>query len=342
MNKLLLVMAMSIAAHSVQVLPVLADVTVERVTRFGGTDGVGSNEVATVSKIKGSKKRDIGTIRVTGDLARLMKKKSVDMGNDSIIDIAKNIIWKLDHNKYAYSESRLSDFRKTQNKQDGATIEEQPREETRVSVIRNEVTVKDTGETETINDFDCRHYLVTWTVETEDAKTKERAASTMTADLWNTPEEGAVKILRREELDFTRAFLAAIGVDPARAEVNSFGLVALSGILGGDDKAVDESAKELRAKLAGVKGFPILLMVTWQSSGSREAHAKDNRLEGFSGEKEARPEAGGKKKSDLSRRSYQAGSTVIFDAYVEVKKIDASTLVDGEFQIPSGYKPVSR
>jgi len=42
-------------------------------------------------------------------------------------------------------------------------------------VVRNEITVKETGEKKTIGEYPCARYVITWVVETENIETGSAA-----------------------------------------------------------------------------------------------------------------------------------------------------------------------
>jgi hypothetical protein len=65
---------------------------------------------------------------------------------------------------------------------------------------------QETGASETINGFPCKEYLITWLLEMEDVETKQRSLSTMTTNLWSTPETATVRSAQADVMKFQRAF----------------------------------------------------------------------------------------------------------------------------------------
>ena len=113
-----------------------ADVTVERTMKSAGFAGIGAGESTTVEKLSGLRKRDVSTMKMTGFLGKV----AGDLGSDEITDIAKDAVWKLDHKKKTYTESRITP--PPQPKEEPAQDRPEKPEKPKVRVVRNEITVK--------------------------------------------------------------------------------------------------------------------------------------------------------------------------------------------------------
>ena len=315
-----------------------ADVTVERYVKTGGFGGIGAAEGTQVEKLAGLRKRDAGTMKMTG----FMGKMAGEMGSDTITDIAKDSVWVLDHKKKTYTESRIV----VPLEREAPGREERKKEKPTVRVVRNEVTVKETGEKRTIAGFPCVRYLVTWVVETEDLETKERGENTMAMDLWNTPETGEIRDLQKEERAFTEAWLKKIGWDMSDAETRKLGLGALAGMLG-DEESLKKGAKEVAEKLAKVKGFPLATGVKWSVKGGAGARkgggdapeGMPDIARGFGALKAALAKKKGGEKA--AAPSGDEGGGALFESYTEIRSISTKSLPDADFSVPAGYKKVA-
>ncbi|HEY5999742.1 MAG TPA: hypothetical protein VI078_10665 [bacterium] len=335
-----------------------ADVTVERTMKTAGFAGFGAGESTSVEKLSGLRKRDVSQMKMTGFLGKM----AGDIGGDEITDIQKDAVWKLDHKKKTYTESRITP--PPQSKEPGERQERRGKEEKpKVRVVRNEITVSEPGDHKTIGAYDCTHYVVTWVVETEDLETKARSESTMVSDLWTTPETSEIRALQKEETEFTKAWLKKIGWDMTDQEAQKMGLAMVGSMIGGDEESFRKGAKEVAEKMSKIKGYPIGTGVKWmlKSSGG-EAAAKRGGGEGGGeaggesggmdlskglgglmsafGKKVAKGSGGSGGSSGGSSGGEQSGTKTVFDTYTEIRKISTGSLSDGEFAPPSGYKKV--
>lgn len=325
-----------------------ADVTVERTVRASVVQGVGGTDGTYTEKISGSRKREVSSTKLSGGVGGLFSKIAGPTGSDAIIDVEKDVVWRLDHKKKTYTETPITPAAEDLRKEEAGERPREPAkaEESDVRVVRNEVSVKESGEKKTINGFDCARYLVTWLLETENVKTKERATSRMTLDLWNTPETKETRALTKEEEAFGQSYRKKLGLDPSAAEAKSFGLGAVTTLFGGDTQARDEGLKKVQAEMEKVKGFSIAKTVRWEageSSKAGEAEAKAPPPQ-----EEPAPAGLGGFLSGLAKKVAKGADTAeepkptnaLFESYIEIRKIDLAAVPAAEFQVPAGYKKV--
>jgi hypothetical protein len=331
-----------------------ADVTVERTAKSGGIAGFGAGETTMVEKISGLRKRSVTNMKMTGFLGKM----AGDMGGDEITDIEKDAVWRLDHKKKTYTESKITPPPQPKEEEQKGGREGKA-EKPKTRVVRNEVTVRDTGEKKRIGDYDCTHYQIVWIVETEDLETKERTESTMTSDLWTTPETAEIRALSQEEREFTRAWLKKIGWDMSDEDTRKMGLAMVGALIGGDEESFKKGAKEVAAKMEKIKGYPIGTGVKWQLKGGAGAAAKKGGAagagEGGGGEAGGMPDiakglgglmsafgkkggSGGGEKAAASGDA--GGAKTVFDTYTEIRKITTASLPGADFAPPAGYKKV--
>lgn len=342
-----------------------ADVSVERFTQSGGFGAVGANESTSITRISGLKKREKMNMKFTGSLGKFVTKMGGPMETDSITDINKDAVWRMDHKKKTYTENKIS-IEMEKMKGQPATQEEEKEKKQKVKIIRNEFSVKETGEKKTINGFNCKKYLLTWLVETEDIETKERAKNIMTSELWNTKLTKELNTLQKEEMEFNQAYLKKLGIDMSPQDAQKFGLGMMSGFLGTDEKATEENMKKLTKELSKIKGYTIATNIKWEHESDsmkkqREEAAKKEEVEepeeesedvdvsqgigGFLGsvtkkaaEKKVKEE---KKKKEAEKKEKNKGKeNVVFESYTEIKKVSVSKINESEFTVPAGYKLV--
>lgn len=325
-----------------------AGITVERTMKTGGFGGLGAGDTTTVEKISGLRKRVVSTMKMTGFIGQM----AGDIGGDEITDIQKDVVWRLDHKRKTYVESKITPPPKSKEARREKQGREGKDEQPKVRVVRNEITVKDTGEHKTIGDYSCAHYQITWVVETEDLESKERGESTMTTDLWTTPETAEIGALIKEERDFNQAWLKKIGWEMSDQEASRMGMGLVGTMLGGDEESFKKGAREVAEKMEKIKGYPIGTAIRWQVKSSGGAVAKKGRGEGsgepapdiakgFGGLMAAMGRKGGKTGGDAGG-SGEGGANTVFDTYTEIHKISTAALPDADFIPPEGYKKVER
>jgi hypothetical protein len=289
---------------------------------------------------------------MTGSVGGFLSKIAGDMGSDVITDIDKDAVWTLDHKKKVYTERPIT-LPKEKEQPSGRPEKgkEAKEDKPKVRIVRNEITVKATGEKKTVNGFDCTHYIVTWLIETENIETKERSKTTMTNDLWNTSETKEIRALQKEELEYAKAYMKKLGISVSPEEAKKFGMAAVAGNFGEDEQAVRKKLKELQEKLGKIKGYPIVTALKWEfeapeasrQAGGEKAGKESEDVDlsgGIGGFLGGLAKKAAKNKAAESTEEGRKGANVLFDFYSEVKKIDVSSIPLSDFTVPSGYKLV--
>ncbi|HEY4717310.1 MAG TPA: hypothetical protein VII00_09425 [bacterium] len=329
-----------------------ADTTVERFTKSGGFAGIGASESNSATKISGLKKRDITKTKLIGSLGKFVTKMAGDMETDSITDINKDAIWTLNHKNKTYTENKISAAKEMMEGHGEKEEAEKEQEKPKVKVIKNEFSVKETGEKKKINGYDCTEYILTWLVETENIETKERAKNIMTNEQWNTPETKEIKALQKEETEFQQAYMKKMGMDMPPEEAQKFGLGMMSGMLGADEKSMQENMKKLQKELSKIKGYSITTSVKWENESTapkqdakkapepEEEEAEDVDVsQGIGGIMGGLAKKAAKKKMAEKKKEKEAQrGNAVFEFYSEIKKISTSSVNSGELEIPPDYK----
>ena len=325
---------------------VVADVTVERHVKTGGFKGVGASESTTVEKISGLSRRSTTATEMKGKLGGLLGKFAGDLGRDEIVLVGEDRVIHLNHKKKTFSENPITLPREDSNPgaerggRDDAPPGEDEGEKRNIKIIRNEITVEETGEDKTIGGFPCSRYLVTWVLEVEDLDSGAKTMSTMTSELWNTPETAATRALQKEEILFNVAYMRKMGVHIPPQKMKRFGLLAIAAMLGSNRDEMEEKMKELEKKFSGIEGFSVATAVTWRSSSEGgpvdEEEESPGLSEGIGGLFAGFAKKAMKKKTAPDREE-SAADSVVFDSYTEVRKIDLSPVNLSDFEVPAGY-----
>ena len=324
--------------------PLFADIIVERFTKSGGFSGMGASEGQSRESIKGLKKREDSTMKFTGKiLGRLAGAKK----SSTIYRIDKDLIWDLDHSKKNYRERTVSIPQQetppgSSGPQGDSSMAEQGKEEQpEVRIVKNEFKVKKTGEKKTINGYPCVQYIITWLIETENIETKERGRNLMTTELWNTPEDKTIKMLKKEEEAFNRAYLKKMGMEMSPVQMKQFGLSILGSVAGA-------AGKDLKKEMSQIKGYPITSSVKWEAESIETSKKPKAQIEEADEEEglDLSKGLGGlggffKKAIGGSKEKEDRKNPPLFESYTEIKKIEIRSLSDDVFSVPAGYKKLS-
>ena len=322
--------------------PLFADVTVERDIKSGGLMGQGASESYQKESIQGAKKHVDSKMKFTG---KFLSKLSGETKNSTIYLVNRDLIWEIDHKKKTYAERPISlpkeeESPKYSDNEGGSVEDQESKEEPEVRIIKNEFSVKSTGEKKNINGFTCSQHILTWLLETENIKTKERNKSLMTTELWNTPEDENIRKLKKEEEEFNRAYLEKLGLDMSPDDMKRFGLSIIGGM-------ANASGVDLKKEFSKIKGYPIVTSVKWQSQKEGKEHADDQEEgeedEGVDLSKGLGGAFGGFMKKKMAKRDKKKaeekeGMKVIFESYTEIKSITTASISKDLFEVPKGYK----
>jgi hypothetical protein len=177
-----------------------ADVKTEEksLVTFAGTLG----RVINLFGGKAAKEGIVSTVAVSGD-----RKMTGNDTRGQIIDLKEEKIYDLDMRKKTYTVTTFEELRRKMADMEAKARENaakqspnQPKEEqpTQGQGKQYDVDydVKDTGQTKTINGFDCRETIVTVTVREKGKKVEDSGGTVMTVDNWLTRSQPALKEIR--------------------------------------------------------------------------------------------------------------------------------------------------
>jgi hypothetical protein len=242
-----------------------ADVVVERVIRSGGFAGMGGFESKSVTTTGMAAQREETAFNFSGSFLAALQKMAGAGDSIRITRLDRDLVWSLDPEKKTYTETPLTARGERDRRAPGAPPPRpERREPSDVVVTRNELSVEATGEKKTINEFPCDRYKVSWILETRNQKTGETGRSTMTRDLWTTPETDSIRAALAEETAYARAYLEKIQLPQVPAEIQKAGLQALAGGIGLDEAEQQKLMAQLRTEMAKIRGFEISSQTDWR------------------------------------------------------------------------------
>ena len=351
MNKKAWLNGAAASAATLMVLAPLAaqaDVKIETLTHVNEITGVTNHDSDTTDYIQGDKMREENLRKFTGSvLGAWQKFRGEDKGSMDIdiFDVSANKHWNVDPQKKVYTvESIYDPNQPSKAPPPGGTTQQQQQQEQQdkdVKVTKNEFTVKDTGQSKTINGFDTHEYLITWDYETQNTKTGETGKNLMTTDTWTSTDAKLVKA-RETQAAYGKSYRQLMHMQGAEG-------YDVSSVYGLDNGHVVVNGQDMKSdidKLHTIKGLPVSTDVTWEAGGTDKDGKQTNDSDAGKDSSKNLDSAlgslfGSKKSDDSSSQPAKQGTpgmTTIFSSHYEVKGVDTSAVDASQFQVPADYK----
>jgi hypothetical protein len=183
-----------------------------------------------------------------------------------ITRLDRDLVWTLEPEKKTYTEQALTarGERDRAARTPGQRPAKKEGEPSDVVVTKNEFKVEKTGAHKAINGFPCDEYLMTWTLETLNQKTKETGKSLMTNHLWTTPESSEIRAAQTEEQAYHQAYMKKLGLAMTPAEAQQF----MAGLAALDEQEQQKALATAAAEMKKIQGFTIASDLTWKAEGS--------------------------------------------------------------------------
>ena len=318
---------------------VWADATIESFITSSGFKGMGAFEGTATKKYQGGKLWDQSSTKFTG---AILSRIAGGSENINITRVDKGIYWTLDPKDKTYTERPIEALKK------GEMEKEKPEQgKSKVRVTKSEFSVKKTGASETINGFPCEEYLVTWLLEMEDMETKAKSRSTMTNNLWTTPETATIRKVQAEERAFHKAYAQKLGLQISPEEAKQLGIETFAGMSGASKQEIEKGFVKVREEMGKIKGYPIRTVVNWSVEGDKAEGAEKEEKASSESSSQTPTSVGGflsglskgitqKVMKDKSSTSGQKEAAT-FSTTHEVKAIHADSVPADVFEIPSGF-----
>lgn len=316
----------SIAAFSL----LYADAVIENYTKISMIGGMGSIESQTKTEIKGLKKAEDATVKMTGGILGAVAGKH--KRQVTIIRLDKDVIWNINHNQKTYTESPIAFPDLTEE----AKTEKVEKPE--YEIVKSEFSVKNTGNKKEINGFACQEYVANWLLAIMKIETKEKTKSTMMITLWATPKNDLIKEFEKQENEFNKQLLAKIGTRVSPEQMKRFGAEFITSMFSIEKDEVNKKMVNLSDELKKIEGYPIVTEIKWTLEGEK------SKKETMTEEEEEMPkgmgEAFAQALAKKGEKKAGAETEPAFYSYVEVKSIKLSEVPEKDFEVPQGYKLV--
>ncbi len=271
-------------------------------------------ERTTRTYTRANMQRSESTVTGVGTLARFLGDASADA---RIERLDRKLVWTLDAKTKRFSECPLKGCpaplpRKLPEKK---SEEDKARDaQCRLTIGNTTFSVEPTGQKRSINGFDAEQYDVKWLATLRDNASR-KSISAVSMDLWTTPITPAMKDAMALEKAYARAHDKILGTATKTdrlvvlpAEVGKMISSRLSAHVSPSDRAAFLAGAK---KLDRVKGWPILMDVTWRFTG--EACSIDETMKDI-------------------------GDQPLFRFMSEVRSYNLEAQHDSLFAPPKGYK----
>jgi hypothetical protein len=322
---------------------IYADVATETFAKINMMGGLGNIESSTKTEIKGLKKSDDATVKITGGIMGALAGKP--QRQVTITRLDKDVIWNVDHPKKSFTETPITSLEslpKATQEMKGEKKAEKPEYE----IIKSDFSVKNTGNKKDINGFPCSEYVANWILELMKIETKEKTKSTMTITLWTTPKNDLIKGFEKQENEFNQQLMDKMGMKISPDEMKRFGTEFITSMFTMNQEDVNKKMVNLKDELQKIEGYPIVNEISWTLEGdSTKARQEEMTKE----EEETEKPSGGlggmlanalAKKGNKGEKKGTGETKPAFYSYIEVKSIKLNEIPEKEFDIPAGYKLV--
>lgn len=303
------------------------------------------------------------TTYVKGDRMRTDHFSGGELTNSEVIQLDREQIIMIDHKKKSYSvmtfAERRAEIEKALNAMKGQANENPPKQpavkdpEVR---LESKVDVKEAGESKVVNGFTARRVILTVVIESEDQKTKDKAALGSTMDLWLTKDISGLE----ERNHFYQKYAAKLATPEMMRHAAAAPAMAQDPRMGEALQALSQKAKALEGEaVLTVTSFNISGTASSQGAPSRQAspppqpsqrdseapesvgQAIGKALGGFGGfgrkkkKEEPRPQS---VPAESSAAPGETATASLMTMTTELKSFSKAPLDAALFEVPPGYK----
>jgi hypothetical protein len=213
---------------------------------------------------KGAKDGVVSTVAVSGD-----RKMTLSDTSGQIVDLKEEKVYDLDVRRKTYKVTTFAELRKQMQEaqakaeREAQQTKEPAEKDKNAKEMEVDVSIKNTGQTRTINGFDTQQMIVTVTVREKGRTLEQSGGLVLTADTWLTRTVPALK----EIADFDARYAAKLQGPMAGMSADQMAAAL----------AMYPGLKEAMGKFQGqaVEGTPILTIVTMDSVRSPEQVQKE-------------------------------------------------------------------
>ena len=307
------------------------DTTIEKTHKTSGFRGIAASKGTTIQRYQAYKLWESTT---TGFAGAILSKITGKQETITITRVDKGVYWTLDSEEMIYEEAPIVPLKDMMGEKPS---DKKAEGKSKVQVRKSQFTVKETGASETVNGFPCEEYLITWLLEMEDVETKQRSLSTMTTNLWSTPETATVSSAQADVMKFQRAFARKLGVNVTPDEARLMGMEVFASMSGMSRAELSKGLSRVQKEMSKIKGYPIRTEVTWNLEPAGDASLKENPGASTSTQDTAGRSCLFGGLAGLTGQQGPSGGAPLFSSEFEVKSIEVKPVPAKTFEIPTGY-----
>jgi len=304
--------------------------------KFGTFKATMTDKIAETKKL-GETTSEFKGQGVLGTLAAKTVLRSGQTGD--LVDLPAMTIYQIDHKRKEYTVTPIEKWAEQQRQAAGQQAPEGEKTESDIRITKSEFKVEKTGESKTINGFACAKYMAVWTVEWENVKTGDKGTDRLETAVWATPMTGDLTAAMGEEMKFSKAYLAAIGLDAEALQRDILGtqwMALLAGFdpVGGGSK-MKASGATMAEEMRKIEGYPIVIDGKYYPAPRPQAQAQQEE-QGGGGVGGALGRIGGKLLKKKANPEEDKAPALSF--YTEVVSVSAAAVDPNELQPPANYK----
>jgi hypothetical protein len=302
------------------------EVKIDRKTqvKFGGALG----KMMGIFGGKAAKEGLTTTVAVKGD-----RKATISGDNVQIIDLAEEKVYDIDLKSRSYKVTTFDELRQEMEKARERAEKNAQRAsqgDQKAPEMEMDFDVKDTGQTRTINGFNCRQFITTITIREKDKTLEQGGGMVLTSDSWLAPEVNAEKEIADFDLRYAQKLRSEAIGDAAQQMAQMMAMYP----------GAEQAMGKLRAETANMKGSAILTTSTFDSVPSKEQVARQQKQEqeqeGGGGLLGGFAKRLGRKKSDDQQQG-ATGKNTIMTSTSEVLRLSTAVSPE-EISVPAGFK----
>ena len=308
-----------------------SDTTIETTHKTSGFSGIAASKGTTIQRYQDYKLWESTT---TGFAGAILSKITGKEETITITRVDKSVYWTLDPEEMTYEAAPIVSLKDMIGEKQASKKAES---KSKVQVRKSQFTVKETGASETINGFLCKEYLITWFLEMEDFETKQRSQSTMTTNLWSTPETATVRRAQADVMKFQRALARKLGVNVTPDEARLMGMEVFAAMSGMSEAELGKGLSRVKKEMSKIKGYPIRTEVTWNLEPAGDASVQEGPSASTSTQDKPGRSCLFGGLAGLTGQQGPSGGAPLFSSEFEVKSIEVKPVPAKTFEIPAGY-----
>lgn len=234
---------------------------------------IGDYTTVNTSSILGDKSRTDtenefeGKGLVNSAVAKMFLKST---NEGEITDLARLMIYELDHKKETYAERPIeqyteepveTEYEEESVEEDDSDMEQEEADyEDPIEVIRDEFKVTETGKTKDINRFNCSLYTIEWLREWRNTESGETGTDSLYTEVWTTPVTGEMQRAQQAEQQFYKTYMEKLGFSVDLQAIENYGLnwVQMLGQMDNEASTGDINWDNRVSELAKIEGYPVV------------------------------------------------------------------------------------